>query len=144
VRKYDTPPRGSDPHAIPGGAEGLQSGTKVEPARGFTAALPFYQRATDLDPSVSHRPTAGCRISTTASSKGGGRPEYARKAYAAAEKVSERERFNIEGRYYLFGTGELEKAATTFELYQQTYQETTSLTETWDSFSAAWETGKRH
>jgi tetratricopeptide (TPR) repeat protein len=37
------------------------------------------------------------------------------------EKVSERERFFIEGNYYLFGTGEMEKAAQTYELWQQTY-----------------------
>jgi len=47
--------------------------------------------------------------------------ENARKAYELRGKVSERERFNIEGRYYLNATGELEKAAQTFELWQQTY-----------------------
>ena len=47
--------------------------------------------------------------------------ENARKAYELREKVSERERFSIEGNYYLYATGELEKAAQTFELWQQTY-----------------------
>ena len=47
--------------------------------------------------------------------------EYARKAYDLREKVSERERFGIEGFYYLSVTGELEKAAQTYELWQQTY-----------------------
>ena len=47
--------------------------------------------------------------------------ENARKAYDLREKVSERERFSIEGNYYLFATGELEKAAQTYELWQQTY-----------------------
>jgi tetratricopeptide (TPR) repeat protein len=37
------------------------------------------------------------------------------------EKVSERERFDIEGNYYLTATGELEKATQTFERWQQTY-----------------------
>jgi Flp pilus assembly protein TadD len=35
--------------------------------------------------------------------------------------VSERERFTIEGFYYLFATGELEMAVQTYELWQQTY-----------------------
>ena len=35
--------------------------------------------------------------------------------------MSERERFSIEGNYYLGATGELEKAAQTFELWKQTY-----------------------
>jgi eukaryotic-like serine/threonine-protein kinase len=47
--------------------------------------------------------------------------EYARKAYDLREKVSERERFAIEGSYYRVATGELEKAAQTFELWEQTY-----------------------
>jgi tetratricopeptide (TPR) repeat protein len=47
--------------------------------------------------------------------------ENARKAYELREKVSERERVSIEGNYYFVATGELEKAAQTFELWQQTY-----------------------
>jgi tetratricopeptide (TPR) repeat protein len=47
--------------------------------------------------------------------------EYARKAYDLREKVSERERFDIEAFYYVRVTGELEKAAQTYELWQQTY-----------------------
>src|ERR1019366_10812568 len=47
--------------------------------------------------------------------------ENARKAYELREKVSERERFSIEAIYYLSATGELEKAAQTYELWQQTY-----------------------
>ena len=47
--------------------------------------------------------------------------ENARKAYELREKVSERERFSIEANYYVTATGELEKAAQTYELWQQTY-----------------------
>jgi tetratricopeptide (TPR) repeat protein len=47
--------------------------------------------------------------------------EYIRKAYDLREKVSERERFLIETRYYFFATGELEKAVQACELWQQTY-----------------------
>ena len=47
--------------------------------------------------------------------------ENARRAYELREKVSERERFYIEGNYYLNATGELEKAAQAYELWQQTY-----------------------
>ena len=53
--------------------------------------------------------------------EGGRGAENARKAYDLREKVSERERFSIEGTYYLNATGELEKAAQTYELWQQTY-----------------------
>jgi tetratricopeptide (TPR) repeat protein len=47
--------------------------------------------------------------------------ENIRKAYELREKVSERERFRIEATYYLGETEELEKAAQTAELWQQTY-----------------------
>ena len=71
--------------------------------------------------------------------------EYARKAYDLREKVSERERFAIEGFYYTVATGELEKAAQTYELWRQTYpKRLRSLTETWHSFTPSLETGKRH
>jgi len=119
VRKYDTPLEEATTRSL----EALKAyslGRKLNLAKGFTAALPFYQRATDLDPSFA---SAYGWMSDLYNGlvQGGRAAEYARKAYALREKVSERERFNIEGRYYLFGTGELEKAATTFELYQQTY-----------------------
>ena len=47
--------------------------------------------------------------------------ENMRKAYELREKVSERERFGIEGSYSVAVTGELEKAAQTYELWRQTY-----------------------
>jgi tetratricopeptide (TPR) repeat protein len=119
VRKYDTPLEEATTPSL----EALKAyslARKLNFAKGFTAALPFYQRATDLDPSFA---SAYGWMSDLYNGlvQGGRAAEYARKAYALREKVSERERFDIEGIYYLFGTGELEKAATTYELYQQTY-----------------------
>jgi len=72
--------------------------------------------------------------------QGGLAAQYARKAYALREKVSERS-VRHRGIYYLFGTGELEKAATTYELYQQTYPRDYQPYRNLDSFSAAgdWE-----
>jgi len=47
--------------------------------------------------------------------------ENARKAYELREKVSERERLAIESRYFGFSTGELEKALTVYQLWEQIY-----------------------
>jgi tetratricopeptide (TPR) repeat protein len=47
--------------------------------------------------------------------------ENGRKAFELREKVSERERFDIEANYYFNTTGELEKATQVYELWQQTY-----------------------
>ncbi len=95
-------------------------GKKTENARGGTAALPFFKRAVDLDPNfaMTYRTMAGIYRYLNEVGRGA---ENARKAYELREKVSERERFDIEGIYYLIGEGDLEKAAQTYELWQQTY-----------------------
>ena len=95
-------------------------GVKTEHAKGDTASLPFYHRAVELDPSFA---MAYAWISTVyfGLNEIGRGAEYARKAYALREKVSERERFFIEAIYYVSATGEVEKAAQTDELWQQTY-----------------------
>ena len=74
----------------------------------------------ELDPNFA---TAYARIGGNyfELNEGGRGAEYVRKAYALREKVSERERFSIEGYYYFYVTGELEKAVQTAEFWQQTY-----------------------
>jgi len=95
-------------------------GLKTANAKGGTAALPFYKRAIELDPNfaVAYARMAGAYFNVN---EGGRGAEYSRKAYELREKVSERERFLIETNYYQLATGELEKAAQTAELWQQTY-----------------------
>src|ERR1019366_4813413 len=77
-------------------------------------------RAGELDPNfaVAYRDMA---IVYGNQEEVGRSAENARKAYELREKVSERERFSIEATYYLYTTGELEKAAQAYELWQQTY-----------------------
>ncbi|MGD1104410.1 MAG: tetratricopeptide repeat protein, partial [Terriglobia bacterium] len=95
-------------------------GIKTEYAKGDTAALPFFQRAVELDPSfaMAYRTMSAVYFSLNEVGRGA---ENARKAYELRGKVSERERFYIEGSCYVFAAGELEKAAQTFEQWQQTY-----------------------
>jgi serine/threonine protein kinase/tetratricopeptide (TPR) repeat protein len=95
-------------------------GRKTRYAKGETAALPLFKRAVELDPNFAYA-YLGLSGSYSNLNEGGLAAEYARKAYELREKVSERERFSIEGFYYEYVTGELEKAAQTFELWQQTY-----------------------
>ncbi len=84
------------------------------------ASLPFLQRAVDLDPNFAAAYAYIAMNHFNLNEVGQG-AESIRKAYELREKASERERFLIEGNYYLIATGELEKAAQTFELWQQTY-----------------------
>jgi serine/threonine protein kinase/tetratricopeptide (TPR) repeat protein len=95
-------------------------GDKTLYAKGDTAALPFYKRAVELDPNFAYAYLA-LAVSYYNLNEKGLAAEYARKAYELREKVSEWERFSIEANYYWNVTGELEKAAQTFELWQQTY-----------------------
>ena len=95
-------------------------GVKTRYAKGDTAAQPFNKRAVELDPNFAY---AYLYLANTYHNLNevGVAAEYARKAYKLREKVSELERLSIEGFYYLYVTGELEKAAQTYELWQQTY-----------------------
>src|SRR5262249_7416168 len=88
--------------------------------KGDTAALPFYKRAVELDPNFAEAYRA-LAVGYSNLGEVGLAAEYSRKAYELREKVSERERFAIEAFYYWNVTGELEKAAQTYELWQQTY-----------------------
>jgi serine/threonine protein kinase/tetratricopeptide (TPR) repeat protein len=119
VQKYATPVEEATTPSL----EALKAyslGLKTFYAKGDTAARPFLKRAVELDPNFA---VAYCWISVVYFdlNEVGRGAEYVRKAYDLREKVSERERFFIEGDYYFFATGELEKAAQTYELWQQTY-----------------------
>ena len=119
VEKYATPVEEATTPSL----EALKAynlGVKTVYAKGNAAAMPFYKRAVELDPNFA---MAYCWIAAVYFDldEVGRGAEYARKAYDLREKVSERERFTIETIYYSNATGELEKAAQTYELWQQTY-----------------------
>ena len=119
VQKYVTPVEEATTPSL----EALKAyslGLKTEYAKGGTAALPFFKRAVDLDPNFAMAYGWMSPVCRDLNEEGQA-AEYARKAYDLREKVSERERFFIEGYYYLNVTGEVAKAAQTYELWQQTY-----------------------
>jgi len=119
VQKYATPVEEATTPSLEA-LKALSLGVKTFYAKGHTAALPFFNRAVELDPNfaMAYAWMSGvCRDLNEL----GRAAEYARKAYESREKVSERERFWIEEIYYINVTGELEKAAQTDELWQQTY-----------------------
>jgi len=86
----------------------------------FTAAIPQLERAVRLDPNfaLAYAALATCYYDLGESTKAA---EYATKAYGLRDRVSEKERLNIESRYHLFATGDLEKARTALELWAQNY-----------------------
>ena len=95
-------------------------GQKAKYTKGNSAALPWYEAAVKLDPNFA-KAYASLSIASSNLNQAGRSAEYARKAYDLRDKVSERERFSIDANYYMHVTGELEKAAQTYDLWQQTY-----------------------
>jgi len=119
VQKYATPVEEATTPSL----EALKAyslGVKTWNAKGNTAALPFFKRAVELDPNFALA-YAAMSIAYSNRNEVGLAVENARKAYEVREKVSERERFSIEANYYMTATGELEKAAQAYELWQRTY-----------------------
>jgi len=84
------------------------------------AAIPFFQRAISLDPNFA---MAYARLGTSYSnlSQPSRAAENQRKAYELRERVSEREKFYIDGHYQQQVLGDLEAARKTYELWAQTY-----------------------
>ena len=104
VQRYATPLREATTPSL----EALKIyslGMKTWSTKGTTAALPFFKRAVELDPSFAE---AYSSISATYANLNevGRAAENARKAYELREKVSELERFAIETNYYEVATGE--------------------------------------
>jgi serine/threonine protein kinase len=119
VQKYATPVQEATTPSL----EALKAyslGEKTLSTKGEAAALPFYKRAVELDANFAMAYVAMSGIYLTLNQLERG-VENARKAYRLREKVSERERLAIEGLYYSAVTGEWEKGAQTYELWQQTY-----------------------
>jgi tetratricopeptide (TPR) repeat protein/predicted Ser/Thr protein kinase len=119
VQEYATPLEDATTSSLEA-LKAFSLGQKTRYAKGDTAALPFYKRAVELDPNFAYA-YLGPSVSYGNLGELGLAAKYARKAYELRDKVSERERFSIEGFYYLNVTGELEKAGQTYELWQQTY-----------------------
>ena len=119
VEKYSTPLKEATTPSL----EALKAyslGLRTSRIKGDTAALPFFKRALELDPNFA---VAYNAIASSYNNLGEVErsQENVRKAYDLREKLSEHERLSIEATYYLYVTGELEKAAQAYERWQLAY-----------------------
>ena len=117
VQKYATPLAEATTPSL----EALQAYSlayKTRVAKGNIAALPFYRRAVELDPNFA---MAYLAMSSAYGITDERSAKDVRRAYELRERVSERERLQIEAGYYLRATGELEKAAQVYEQWQKIY-----------------------
>jgi eukaryotic-like serine/threonine-protein kinase len=113
VQKFDVPLV----QATASSLEALKAfslGEKAFHEKGPAAGMPYYQRAIELDPNFA---TAYNSISGGYNmlSEMARANEYLSKAFQLREHASEREKLSIEGRYYSYFTGELDKAAQVFQ-----------------------------
>jgi len=119
VQKLDTP---IDQATSPS-LEALQAanlGWKAILVGDSVAAVPLLQRATKLDPNFA---AAYLLLGVSYSNLGENSraAENVRRAFELRERVSEREKLNIESIYYYSVTGDLEKARQGFEVWTKTY-----------------------
>jgi serine/threonine protein kinase/tetratricopeptide (TPR) repeat protein len=95
-------------------------GRKATNEKGFAAALPHYQRAIELDPSFAMGYWAVGWVYSNLGEASRAR-EYFTKAFQLREHASEREKLAITADYYLNVTGELDKAAPTYQEEIESY-----------------------
>jgi DNA-binding winged helix-turn-helix (wHTH) protein/tetratricopeptide (TPR) repeat protein len=95
-------------------------GLKTRMTKGSRAAIPFYQRAVEIDPNfaIAYNQLAVVYKNINDFDR---MEECARKAYQLRDRTSERERLAIQASYYKGVTGELDKAAQTYELWLARY-----------------------
>ena len=119
VEKFDIP---LDQATTPSleALKALSEGRATLQEQGSAAAIPYFNRAIELDPNFAAA-YAALGISYSNLREPGRASENLRKAYDLRDKVSERERFRISATYYLLVTGELEKAIQTYEMWAKTY-----------------------
>ena len=113
VQKFDVPLE----QATTSSLEALKAyslGEKASNEKGADAALPYHQRAIELDPNFA----MGYRIvggDYNALGQLGRATEYYTRAFELRDHASEREKMSITAAYYRNVTGELDKAAQTYQ-----------------------------
>jgi DNA-binding winged helix-turn-helix (wHTH) protein/tetratricopeptide (TPR) repeat protein len=119
VRKFDVPLVQATTSSLEA-LKALSLGRKASDEKGPGAALPYDQRAIALDQNFAMAYRA-VGIDYANLSELGRASEYFTKAFQLREHASEREALTISAEYYSYATGELDKAAQTFQEEMEVY-----------------------
>ncbi len=119
VQKFDVPLEQATTSSLDA-LKAYTLGRKADHEQGPAAALLYSQRAILLDPNfaMGYRQVGGDYASL---SELGRASEYFTKAFQLREHASEREKLAITANYYSFVTGELDKAALTYQEWIESY-----------------------
>ena len=117
-------------HVFARSSESVQPGLKAFNEKGPAAALPYHQRAIELDPNFAMAYEA-MGNDYFGLSELGRASEYYTKAFELREHASEREKLTITADYYRAVTGELEKAAQTYQEWIESYPRDYSAISIW-------------
>jgi serine/threonine protein kinase/tetratricopeptide (TPR) repeat protein len=119
VTKFDTPVEQASTSSL----EALQAfslGRHMTSANDFAGAITPLQRAIKLDPNFA---MAYAALGTAYNNIGeaGMAAEAGKKSYELRDRASEREKLYIDSHYYNFVTGDLDRAAKSYEAWSQSY-----------------------
>jgi tetratricopeptide (TPR) repeat protein len=95
-------------------------GRKALVEKGNLAAIPFYERAIELDPNFAMA-YAGLAAAQSNLNRSNLATAPLEKAFALRDRVSAREKFRISALYYKLVTGDLERSNQTYRLWAQSY-----------------------
>jgi serine/threonine protein kinase/tetratricopeptide (TPR) repeat protein len=95
-------------------------GMKAMSEKGFASALPYDQHAIELDPNFAMGYNAVGKAYHNLGELGRA-GDYLTKAFELRAHASEREKLTITANYYQYVTGELDKAAETFQEQTENY-----------------------
>jgi serine/threonine protein kinase/tetratricopeptide (TPR) repeat protein len=119
VEKHATPVEQASTSSL-AALQAYSAGLKAWDERGNLAAIPFHQRAIELDPNFA---MAYAHLGTIYANLGSDSLaiENTNKAFKLRDRVSERERLYIDSRYFGTVTGEDEKVIQALEQWRQLY-----------------------
>jgi eukaryotic-like serine/threonine-protein kinase len=119
VQKFDVPLAEATTVSLEA-LKAFSLGQKTYSEKGFRAALLYDQHAIELDPNFAMGYRA-LGLDYTSLGEAESAREYFSKAFQVREHASERERLEITAAYYRHVTGELDKAAQTFQEEIESY-----------------------
>jgi Tfp pilus assembly protein PilF len=100
--------------------QSYSEGVEMRNEQGDAAAIPFFLRAIELDPefAMAYSHLGGAYFDSM-------KPDLAfenfRKAFSLRDRVSQRERYYIESRYYHMVTAELDRALALYQAWNSEY-----------------------